>query len=85
MHQQWIAHRIKYGTVTNPPPPKVPWHIVHAACHEAPAAGRVYVLPLSKLRTYRQIIDAMLRMSWEHWLADTEHQALIRTILDARR
>ncbi|KZS61105.1 hypothetical protein LAUMK35_00724 [Mycobacterium pseudokansasii] len=84
-YREWVAHRLRFGSVTNPPPPRVPWYIVHRDCHADPDYSRLHVLPLSRVSTHRKLVEAVLKLSYEHWLADTDWQPTIRAILDARR
>jgi hypothetical protein len=85
LYDQWRAHRIRCGTVTNPPPERVTWRFAHPGCHADPDYRRLYVLPVRRLRSDRQLLEVVLRLSHEKWLTHTAWQAMIRTVLDARR
>jgi hypothetical protein len=86
LYDQWRAHRIRDGTVINPPPERVTWRFAHPGCHADPDYRRLYVVPVRRLRSDRQLLEVVLRLSHEKWLPHTAWQSsLIRPVLDARR
>lgn len=85
-YSQWVAAQRYFGRpVTSPPPERIAWRWVHPGCHVDPDYPRLYVIGVERLRSDRQLLDLVLRLSAEKWFPQTAWQStLIRPILDAR-
>lgn len=83
-YDEWRRHRIRYGWVTNPPPERVSWQLVHPWCHVDPDYPRLFVIGVERLRTDRQLLEWALTLSRQKWGPHTAYEAMIRTVLDAR-
>jgi hypothetical protein len=85
IYGQWMSDRIRFGSATNPPPPRVGWTFVHRHCHQHPDFSDLYVLPMTKARIYRDLLDASIKLSRQKWAGHTDWQSMVLAIGDARR